>query len=836
MEIKNKLWLLGANRRSEKTVFEQRFVFESEEQVAFQQKADSLISELRGLLEASEVQDALDVLEYRWNPTDNELSFCCLFARLAIVLQLASGHRVYQHGAVADDDGQGYWVWFEYEHDAVAAAAVELALNLLAGLVPAMQLPELEGEAVELGDVTWQGFLAVAQPRILPLETAAIIEAARNQGVPWVKLERIPYQGLEGKFRIRQNSLLKLGHGPYQLIVDGCVCVSRDERLLPLLSDRNARRKLMVQLQLPLPAIDTEAGNCALSKHALRSAERIGYPVQLRVTTGSGQQYSWPGIGTPEALRNTLEQARRYGSQIEIQASVAGEDWQVLMSGSQIQVLLYQGQPQELEQLHPATLQQLEGLAKHLGSGILHIHLRTADISQALGSGNGAVLDFDLAPRLDDCLESHPELLAKLAESLVKHLYPAGSLARVPVVAVTGTNGKTTTCRMIERIARQAGLGTGMTSTGGIYYDGKKSHQPGEDGRGRNYRLFEHEQVEFAVLEEYFGTILHNGFLYDSCDVAVCTNVSKDHLGSMGVYTLDGLAATKALAIKRASKAAVLNADNEFSLAMMKDARAEQIGLVSLDKDAETLQKLLDRPGKVCVLEPQDGADWLVIYDADRRMPLMPVADIPSTFAGTAAHNSANAMQAALVGHFLDFDLRAISKAFAGFRPDFDTSRGRLNMMAGLPFQFLMDYAHNLDGYRVLCHFTGQLEVAGKRVICLAFSGDRRNQEIREAINFLAPNFDLFICGSYRGLRGREPGEMGQLLYRYLREAGVPESAIQIAPERKFALEVSLEVTAPGDLLVFLSGGSEFEDTWEKMQVFKNKLSNAAESSETSDA
>ncbi|MDZ4729051.1 MAG: Mur ligase family protein [Xanthomonadales bacterium] len=829
MEIKDKLWLLGAGRRSDKTVLEQRFFLKEEELAALQTSAVSLGKRLRSLLQETGIKDSLGLLDDQWSGTDHALFFCQLFTRLTIVLQLAAGHRVYDFGVAADERGEGCWLWFEYEHDAVAAAAVVLAMNMLVKLEPAIKLPDFEGEAVELQEVSWKGFLAVAKPRILPVETEAIIEAARHRRVPCVRLERIPYQGVEGSFRIRKNSLLKLGHGPYQLIVDGSLCVTRSAHLLPLLQDRNARRARLVQLQIPVPAIDEQAGNCALSKHALRAAERIGYPVLLTATATNGQRYSWPDVKSPDELRRTMDQARRHGSQIDVQASVSGENWQVLLVGSEIHALLRDGQPHAIGRLNAETRQQLEGLSGQLDSGVLRIHLCTTDITSSLEKCQGAVLDFDLAPRLDDWLVNHPDILSQLAGAFVSHLFPLGMKSRIPIVAVTGTNGKTTTCRMVEAIGRQAGLNTGMATTGGLYYQGQDYEALGSGGLGRQYKLFEREEVNFAVLEEYFGSILHNGFLYGSCEVAICTNVSEDHLGNLGVYTLGGIAATKALVVKKASKAAILNADNEYSLAMMATTHAENIGLVSVLKAAGDIQNLLDRPGRICVLEDVAGEDWLCIYQEGERIPLMPVNEIPSTYQGKAAHNTVNAMQAALAGHFLDFDLQAIRQALAGFQPDFYASKGRLNMMTGLPYQFLMDYAHNLDSFRVLCHFTNQLEVSGRRIICLPFSGDRQNSEIKQAIGFLAPHFDLFFCGSYAGLRGREPSEIGELITQYLQEAGVPPDRIRIYPERKLALELTIKAASPGDLVVFLAGGSDFKNTWAKMTELKEQQLSASE-------
>jgi cyanophycin synthetase len=181
-------------------------------------------------------------------------------------------------------------------------------------------------------------------------------------------------------------------------------------------------------------------------------------------------------------------------------------------------------------------------------------------------------------------------------------------------------------------------------------------------------------------------------------------------------------------------------------------------------------------------------------------------------------------MQAALACYFLGMDTKAIHTALSGFQPDYETSAGRLNMVQDLPFQFLMDYAHNLDGFRVLTHFTNQLDLPGQRIVCLPFSGDRQNQEVKQAVTFMAPHFDLFLCCSYAGLRGREPGEMAQLISRYLQEAGVPADRIQELSDRGSALKQTLKAAKSGDLVVYLAGGSEFHAVWEKMNELRECL------------
>jgi UDP-N-acetylmuramyl tripeptide synthase len=824
MEVREKLWLLGPGRRSDRTVLEQQIIFEPAELQALQDRGQQLLPRLQQKLQSWQAPQLPAMVTCEWNPGNVQQSFCEIFAGLAISLQRAARHRVYDHGVATDPQGQGCWVWFEYEHDAVAAAAEALALNLLAELEPALKVPELPGQAKALDDQSLAAFLAMAEPLVLPADTEAFIRAAEAADIPCVRLDRSPYEGVKGTFRVRANSLLKLGHGVHSLVLDGSLCVSRSAGLMTLLRDRKARRQHLASLQLPLASMDTQAGNCALSKHALRSAERIGYPVVLNATAVSGQLFSWPDIASAEELKNTLDVARRYASHIELEASVPGAVWQMLMVGQTPIALLSHGQPQALTSLHADTGKMAVRVAESLQSDVLLLSFKTTDIGQCLRASSGAWLDFDLAPRLDELLPSSPDVLMEVAAAFIQSLFPENAVARIPIVTVTGTNGKTTTCRMIEAIARQSGLGTGMACTGANYVNGQLVPWNERMGTGRQFRLLDKPEVQIAVLEEFLGTILGTGFAYQNSDVAVCTNVTEDHLGRLGISGVDDLVAVKALAMQRAREAIVLNADNEGSLAMMTHSGALNLGLVSMSLCAAELKAMLDRPGVICVLEEQQGQSWLTIYKGDQRTELLPVSDIPASFNGRAAHNTCNAMQSALAGYFLGFELEQIRTALKVFQMDFANSPGRLNMMEGLPFQFIMDYAHNLDGFRVLSAFVDQVPVDGRKILCLAFAGDRRNSEIQRAISYLAGHFDYFICRRYMGLRGREPEEIPRLIAGYLKDAGIPDSAIQLEFDPAEAIDNALNTALAGDLLIVLSGSSELERIWQKADAFKAQL------------
>lgn len=760
MEAREKLWLLGPGRRSERTVFEQQLLLDNTECGAVRAHGQQLLSGLLRQFRVWRANASPLLVDYGWNESDPQQWLFGLYARLAIELQRAAGHRVSELGVLPDLQQQGCWVWFEYEHDSVAAAASNLAWQTLADLLPALQPPEPLDTHVDGMQAGYEGFMALAQPLVLPADTEAFIAAARARDIPCVKLDRAPYEGVKGDFRIRDNSLLKLGHGARHLVLDGSICISRSARLMPLLRDSTTRRRHLAALQLPV--------------------------------AGTGPQ--------------------------------AGREWQVLLLGREVLALLCEGRVADSARIHPGTQQMAMRIAASLGSDLLLLRLHAVDLDQDLRESGGVFVDFDIAPRLDELFRDNPELLAAAAGAFMDRLVPDAAEFRIPIVTVTGTNGKTTTCRMIEAIARESGLGTGMACTGANYINGELVPWNERLGSGRQFRLLDKAEVQLAVLEEYLGTIIGTGFAYQHSDVAVCCNVTEDHLGRLNFYNEEHLADAKLLAVKRAQKAAVLNADNHHSLAMMRSCPAQRIGLVSLRGTVGKVRAKLDRPGAVCVLEQQHGENWLVLYEGEKRLPLVPEKDLPASFNGMARHNTDNAMHAALATYLLGIEPTVIAAALRKFHTDFASSPGRLNLLDGLPFRFIMDYAHNIDGFRVLCDFVDQMPVKGRKMLCLAFAGDRLDSDIQRACTYLARHFDYFICRRYRGLRGRGPEEIPRLAGSFLQAAGVPAESVQLEVDPGSAIQSALDAAKPGDLLVVLSGSSEFQHIWNQAVAQRDRL------------
>ena len=828
MEIREKLLLLGPNRRCEPTVFEQQFVLAPAELEVLAARLPAMCAQLIKVPPFSSgsfterIQPALAAHEQSLG------AFAIVFSAMALALQQHTGHDVTRHGYALDSAGNGVWVWFEYEHPEVADRAADLALRWLAELEPALTLP-VSDDARDLDQATqYREFLALARERVLPRDTAAIIAAAGRLDVPCQKLEREPFIAPERKFRVRKNGMLKLGHCAHQHIIDGTFSLSRNAQLAPLLRDRVALRRELSRLHVPLPKCDPAAGNCIMTRKAVRAAEQIGFPVVVKAGVRGCRAGVFPDLKTAEEVRAAVDSARHLSNNVSVEALVAGQSRKLLVVNHELLGAFACGEEIQTADVHSSITDLACRLSRELGVGMLLLDVVTPDFGRPLEETGGVVVDCDLAPQLDrlvpaGLIPAGWGTLDRAAEAFVRWMYPPGSVARIPVIAVTGTNGKTTTCHMIERIQRAAGRHPGVVCSDGIFVDEKYTASRQDIGAGAHHGILEVGNVDVAVLEEYFGRILRVGFAFEWCDVAVCTNVTNDHLGRIGIHTLEEMAAVKFEMVRRARGAVVLNADDSFCLAMAKQSKARRICLVSNAENPELTAKTLEDADSRCVVEPEAGRASIVIYDGAERIPLVAIDDIPATFAGAAAHNISNAMHAAAACYFSGMSVPTIAEALRAFRMSFDATPGRLNIFDGLPFRVIMDYAHNMDGFRRICAFVDRQSVAGRKIIMFSVPGDRRDSDIKHAAAEMAGHFDLYVCRVYSDLRRGSAEDVPALLKAGLCEAGVAASAVTTIPDAAAAIRFSLSLGAPGDLLVMLPGQIELASTWQQIKSFHYK-------------
>lgn len=822
MRILEQYVYICSNRRAECPVVEQLIAFDADELAAI---AAMAADAPRGLVSSLETLSREPDPGAMLRPAPERepcRRFGELYANCALLLQRAAGHRVHHLAILTGESPGSCRAIYEYEHHEVGVRAGELALLLLQRFCfPFDWRPEALDPACGTAELLRE-FRLFAAPLALPADTQAIVRAAAEAGVPCLRMDRTPFQSRTGDFRLRPNGLLKLGHGRRQHIVDGTFCVDRSEALAPLLRDRAAILGALERLGLPTPARDPETANCSTLSRAQRCARRIGYPLALRPalkTRGRGVSL---GIRDADALGRAFAAAREHGRSVVVERCIAGASWKLVLANRELVgiVRLAAGEAPALAApwaAHPSLVASAEAAARALDAGLLVLTLVCPDIALPLAASGGAFVDLDVAPRLDDFLAPDSPLLRSAAARFVAWLFPPGAEARIPIVAVTGTNGKTTTSRMIHRMLLDAGRASGLACSDGVYVGDRLLCAGDLAGVPGHYRLLEHPAVGCAVLETARGGVATMGIAYEQCAVAVCLNVTPDHLEHSGIHSLEQMAQLKRTVLERAVDGAVVNADDPLCLAMPAGLRAKTIVLVSMRRSVGELRHAHPCCTHFALLEHADGAEWIVLHDRGARMPVMPVAEIPATFDGLARYNVSNALHAIAAGYLSGIGVAAMRASLARFRMSFEDTPGRMNFHDAGGLRFLVDYAHNPDGIAKLCEFVDRLQPAGRKLLAFSAAGYNPEAIIADTARAAAGHFNAYVC--YNRGKNCDQGyfEVPHILASALRASGVPPGRVFVEERASDAFDTLCRMAQPGDLVVLLAVHGEMNETWARV-------------------
>jgi cyanophycin synthetase len=447
--------------------------------------------------------------------------------------------------------------------------------------------------------------------------------------------------------------------------------------------------------------------------------------------------------------------------------------------------------------IHPDTAALCVRAARRIGLDVAGIDLVCRDIAEPLGPQGGAVIEVNAAPGIRMHEQPSHGMARAAGAAIVDSLFPPGDDGRIPLVAVTGTNGKTTTTLAIAEGLRAVGLRTGYTTTEGVFVDGRKVMEGDCTGYWSARAILTDPEVDAAVLETARGGILKRGLAYDRCDVAVVLNISADHLGQDDIHTLDELAQVKAVVADSARRALVLNAEDERCVAMAGEAReGVEIVYFSMQADHPVVRRHLAEGGRAVV---ERNGEILFVHGTDSLL-VTRVERLPFTLGGRARHNVANALAAVAALAALQQPLPAIAQALAGFACSAAANPLRFNVFQ-LPgdVRLVVDYAHNLAAYRALIDTCRQLD-GGRLVGVVSAPGDRRDEELRQIGRLCSEGFDELIVYEIDEDRGRPQGATARPLMEGATAAG--QGAAEIIDMRG-ALREGLRRCRPGDVLVY---------------------------------
>jgi len=468
---------------------------------------------------------------------------------------------------------------------------------------------------------------------------------------------------------------------------------------------------------------------------------------------------------------------------------------------------------------HPDNVEIAEEAARMVGLDVAGIDFICPDIASPVRETGGAIVEVNAAPGFR--MHTHPTVGVPqfIAKPVVDLLFPPGAPSRVPIVAVTGTNGKTTTARMIAHIFKGLGRKVGMTSTDGIVIDERLVIKADASGPKSARMVLQNPRVDFAVMEVARGGILREGLGYDRNDVAVVTNIAPDHLGLGGIDTLEQLAAVKAVIVEAVPRNgfAVLNADDPLVFAMRRRCSGDVI-FFSLEypgtESREAIERHCRRGGRAVVLEQTERGDMIVIKHGRRSMQLAWTHLLPATFNGAARFNVANALAATGAAFAAGAPLHDIRQGLRTFSTSYYLSPGRMNLLDVGNVEVVIDYCHNAAGMRAIGDFVEAYtaQSAGRqdlgkasRIGMIGAAGDRRDDDMRELGSVAAHHFDVIVVREDDRLRGRRRGETAELVAQGVRQAmadGARCRQVDMVIDEIEAVNHVMARSNPGDLVV----------------------------------
>lgn len=468
------------------------------------------------------------------------------------------------------------------------------------------------------------------------------------------------------------------------------------------------------------------------------------------------------------------------------------------------------------DQVHPSNIVLFERIARIIGLDICGVDVMAPDLTRPLTENGGAVIEVNAAPGFRMHLDPSSGLPRNVADPVIDMLFPPGKSARIPIIAVSGTNGKTTTTRLIAHIMKQTGATVGYTTTDGIYIQNQMMQAGDCTGPVSAEFILKDPTVEVAVLECARGGILRAGLGFHNCNVAVVTNVAGDHLGLGGIDTVEKLARVKAVVPKTVFPGgyAILNADDDLVYSMRKELECH-IALFSLNEHSNRVLDHCKKGGLGAVYE--NG--FLTIIKGGWKIRVEKVNNVPITFAGTAEFNVANALGAIIAAYVSDVSIENIRLALQTFVPSAALTPGRMNIFKFNNFTVMLDYAHNTHGMQAIGKFVSQVN-ASHKVGIVAGVGDRRDEDTIELGQEAAKMFDEIIIRQDKNLRGRTDTEIIGLIQQGIRNIN-KDIVVHVIPKENEAIDFALSNARKDSFITIIS--DVVPDALEQVKNLKEK-------------
>ena len=800
-----------------------------------------------------------------------------VFEHVAIELQNVAGEDV-TFGKTRSTDRPGvYSVIYEYAQKDEGIEAGELALKLLCSLLPVNLRPENSVPEGWAWPKARDEYIRYSQRRALGPSTASLVRAAEERGIPWLRMnDQSLIQLGYGKWQQRIQATVT-GRTSYiavelagdkeetnKILVARGLPAPRQELV------RSADRAVSAAKRLGYPVVTKPYnGNHGrgISIHLTNEAEvRHGFTLaqehsssvivetfltgddhRLLVVNGelvaatrrTPGHVVGNGVSTIRALVDAVnkdprrgvghekvmtrieldEQADMMMARVNMTPESVPDAGQIVMLRSTANLSTGGTATDVTDVIHPDNRDMAVRAITAIGLDVGGVDFLSPDITESYKQTGGGICEVNAAPGFRMHVAPSEGTPRDVAGPVIDMLFPTGTPTHVPIAGITGTNGKTTTSRMLAHIAKMAGYTPGLTTTDGVYIDGQRTVEGDMTGPVATRMVLADTRVDIAVLEIARGGLLRAGMGVPFINVGAVLNVEADHLGMKGIDTLEQLAEVKRIIVEVAKDCAVLNADDVNVIKMSADTEAKSICYVTVNPQHAVVREHIRAGGRACALEAGVNGQMITIYDKGGHIPLMWTHLIPATLEGRAMHNVQNAMFAAAMAFSLGMKLDAIRQGLRTFDTTFYQAPGRMNVFDEHPFKVIFDYGHNAHAVGVMADLAGRLDVRGRRIVVISAPGDRRDEDVTAIADAVAGRFDHYICRRDDSLRGRDGDEIPGMIAKVLRARGVVESAIAIIPDEQQAIDAALKMGAPGDLLLIFADA--LARSWKQVTKFR---------------
>ncbi len=796
---------------------------------------------------------------------------------VAIELQNIAGEAVTFGKTRSSGEPGIYTVIYEYAQRDEGIAAGELGLRLLCSLLPEGIRP---ADTVP-DDWSWpearDEFIRFAQRRALGPSTASLVRAAESRGIPWLRLnDQSLVQLGHGRYqqRIQATVTGRTSHIAVELASDK----EETNKILATLGLPVPRQELVQSeaqavraagrigfpvvtkpyngnhgrgISIRLTSDEEVAQGYAVAREQSRSVIVETYlegdDHRLLVVNGelvaatrrTPGHVVGDGTHTVAQLVEVVNQDPRRGvghekvlTRLELDAqaqkmleraglaaeSVPGSG-QVVYLRSTANLSTGGTATDVTDVIHPDNREMAERAVRAIGLDVGGVDFLSTDITESYRRIGGGICEVNAAPGFRMHVAPSEGTPRDVAGPVIDMLFPSGAASRVPIAAITGTNGKTTTARMLAHVTKMGGYTPGLTTTDGVYIDGQRTVQGDMTGPVSARMVLADPQIDIAVLETARGGLIRAGMGVNEVNVGAVLNVQADHLGLKGIDTLEQLADVKRVVVEVATDCAVLNADDPLVLRMSGYTDAKNICYVTVNPQHTLVREHIRAGGRACALEAGVNGQMITLYDRGGHIPLVWTHLIPATLEGRALHNVQNAMFAAAMAFSLGIKLDAIRQGLRTFDSTFYQAPGRMNVFDEHPFKVLFDYGHNAHAVGMLADLAQRLEVKGRRIVVLAGPGDRRDEDLVAIADAVAGRFDHYVCRRDDNLRDRAPDEVPRIQAAALLAAGVSEDAISIIPDEQQAIDAALGMGREGDLLLVFADA--LVRSWKQVTKFR---------------